>query len=114
MEDILLHVIAKSGLGGLDGADAAEEIGVDLRGGVGLDLVILAAIGNIVGITGQEDQIAALHDEGGDDCLEEGMDSIRVLERRVPQGHKQLVLRSRHHLLGGKREIQQVFAQRSR
>ena len=66
----------------------------------------------IVGVGGQEDEIAALaHVDGVDDPAVQALPGIGVLELRLPQGLEQPVLIAVRHLPGGELNVDQVPAQ---
>ena len=93
-------------------ADGADQVGEDLIGGVRLQVVVLAAVGHVVGVVGQEDKVVAVvHVQGLDYPLEEGLPGGSILEGRLPQGHQEPVLLAVRHLLGGEYDIHQVFPQ---
>ena len=93
-------------------ADGADQVGEDLIGGVWLQVVILAAVGHVVGVVGQENEIVAVaHVQGLDHPLEEGLPGGSILEGGLPQGHQKPVLLAVRYLLGGEHDIHQVFPQ---
>ena len=63
---------------------------------------------------GQENEVVALHRGAGDDLLVEGLAGLLILQTGLPQGGEQPVLRAVHHLLGGKGDVHQIFAQSPR
>ena len=70
MELIFAGEVSQLHLSVLHRADATDDVGKDLVGGVRLHLVIPPPMGNIVGIMGQEDQVIALaHVQRLDDRL---------------------------------------------
>ena len=71
------------------------------------------AIGHVVGIMGQQDDIVGVHGQGLGDGLKQRAHRLVVLQRRTAQRREQAVLCTVGHLLGPEGDIQQVFAQRT-
>ena len=111
VELVFLYRVAESRLGLLDGADAAQDVGVDFCGAILQFLPVLSFVRHIVGIVDQEDQIVGLQLHCSNDLLEKFLHCLLVLELRIAQGHEQLVLCPAYHLLGLKGDVQQVLAQ---
>ena len=109
-EGSLGHVVAQGGLGQLHRAHGAQKIGIDLAGSIGLGEVVPAAVGHVVGVVGQQDQIVAFDGEGLDRRLVKIGDGFVVLQGGIPQTHQPPVLGAAHHLLGGKGQLRQIFA----
>ena len=60
MELIFMDVVAQGGFGQLHRTDAAQDVGVDLRRGVGLGLAVSGAVGHVIGVVSQQDEVVAL------------------------------------------------------
>ncbi len=60
VEEILVGVVAQLERRCLHRADGADKILVDVAGGVRLQLVVLAAVGNIVGVGSEENEVVRL------------------------------------------------------
>ena len=68
-------------------ADGADEIAVDRVPGVRLKLVVLALVGNVVGIGGQQDEVVGLtHVQRVDQAAAEGLAGAGVFQLRLPHG----------------------------
>ena len=112
MELVVSREEAQLHLALLHRADAADDVGEHLVRGVGLELVVLPPAGHVVGVVGQEDQVAAVpHIQALDDLLIKGLPGLAVLEAGGAQGGEQLVLGAVRHLLGGEHDVHLVLAQ---
>ena len=68
-------------------ADGADEIAVDRVPGVRLKLVVLALVGNVVGIGGQQDEVVGLtYVQRVDQAAAEGLTGAGVFQLRLPHG----------------------------
>ena len=98
----------------LDGAHHTDDVGEDLIRGIRLQGIILAAMGDIVAVTGQEQQITAVpHVQTIDHLAVKGLPGLVVLQLRIPQCGEQAVLLAVCHLLGGEYDVDEVFSQRT-
>ena len=61
--------------------------------------------GHVVGVRGQQKQVIALHFEGIDDLLIEGLHALLHLQLGVAHGGEQMVLLAVHHLIGPKLDL---------
>ena len=111
-ELLVLVAVLQSQGGVLHRADGAHEIPEHRVRPVGHLLIVPAAVRHVVGVGGQEDEIAALaHVDGVDDPAVQALPGVGVLELRLPQGLEQPVLIAVRHLPGGELNVDQVPAQ---
>ena len=112
MEFVVSGVVVQLRLAQLQRADAAQNIGKHLLRGVLPLLAVSVLVGHIICIVGQQEQIAAAHVQALDYLLVKGLPDRTVLQLAGAQLHEEAVLLAVHHLLGGKDNVDQVFAQR--
>ena len=110
---LLVPVAVLQGQGGiLHRAYGAHEIPEHRLRCVGDLLIVPAAMGHVIGIGGQQNQIAALaHVDGVDDPAVQALPGVGVLQLRLAQGLQQAVLVAVRHLGGGKHDVDEVPAQ---
>ena len=109
---LFLRRIAQLRLALLHRADAADKIPVGISSAVLVKLPILAVMGHIIDIKGHEDEIIALlHVEIVHNAAAKFLSQGGVLQLGFAKLAEELVLLPVHDLLGGKADVQQVFAQ---
>ena len=87
VEFVQVVVIPQLQRGSLHRADGADEIAVDRVPSVRLKLVVLALVGNVVGIGGQQDEVVGLtHVQRVDQAAAEGLAGAGVFQLRLPHG----------------------------
>ena len=114
VEEILVGVVAQLERRCLHRADGADKILVDVAGGVRLQLVILAAVRNIIGVGGEENEIVRLtHAQRFNNFAAERFAGVRILALRLAQGLEQAVLVAVRDLRGGEFDVNEVAPQRA-
>ena len=111
MENIFHGEIAQPGLGGFYGADGALKILIHALAVALGHFAVGAAVGHIKHIAGKQDQKIAFDLQRADHALIKGGQCAFVLQAAAAQGHQKAMLVTVGHLLGGKADIQQIFAQ---
>jgi len=114
VEFLLLRRVAERGFRRLHGADRAENVGKDLARGLAELRAVAAAIGHVVALVREQDEIVSLRLETADDSLVEGLERRLVLELRVAQRHEQAVLRGVRDLLCLEPHVEQIAVDRAR
>ena len=114
MEEVLVGVVAQLERRRLHRTNGADKILVDVAGGVCLQLVVLAAVGNIVGIGGEENEIVRLtHAQRFNNFAAERFAGVRILALRLAQGLEQAMLVAVRDLRGGEFDVNEVAPQRA-
>ena len=114
VEEILVGVVAQLERRCLHRADGADKILVDVAGGVCLQLVILAAVRNIIGVGGEENEAVRLaHIERFNNFAAERFAGVRILALRLAQGLEQAVLVAVRDLSGREFNVDEVAPQRA-
>ena len=112
VELVVPGVVAQPRLALLHRAHRAEDVGEHpvpvLQAGA-----VLGLYRHVVGVVGQQQQVAALQVQGLHGLLVKGLAGLPVLQARLPQGHQQFVLLAVHHLLGGEHQVDEMLPQPS-
>ena len=107
---LVLRGVAQLALSALHRTHGAKHVFIDSSRVA--DASVLAVMGHVVGIKGQQDQIvSAVHVQVIDNRVIKLVQQGRVLPLAFAQGGEQPVLVAVQHLLGGKGNVQQVFPQ---
>ena len=110
VEGWLLGLVGQGGLGLLDRADAADDVGKLVLRGVVQAAAVLPAIGDVIDLVGQQDNIVGFQREGGGDGLVKSVQGLGILQGGIPQGRKKPVLVAVGHLLGAEGDVNEVAA----
>ena len=114
VEEVLVGIVAQLERRRLHRTNGADKILVDVAGGVRLQLVILAAVRNIIGVGGEENEAVRLaHIERFNNFAAERFAGVRILALRLAQGLEQAVLVAVRDLRGGKFDVDEVAPQRA-
>ena len=114
VEEVLVGIVAQLERRCLHRADGADKILVDVAGGVRLQLVILAAVRNIIGVGGEENEAVRLaHIERFNNFAAERFAGVHILALRLAQGLEQTVLVAVRDLRGGEFDVNEVAPQRA-
>lgn len=96
----------------LDGAHHTDDVGEHLIRGIRLQGIILAPMGDIVAVTGQEQQVTAVpHVQTVNYLVVKGLAGLVVLKLGIPQCGEQAVFLTVCYLLSGEYDINEVFPQ---
>ena len=110
-EGILPLGKAEGSLRELHRADAAKHIAENLAGLLRIPLAVPAAVGHVIGVIGQKDEIVALYLQGSDGLFVKTAAGGGVVKLGAAQRHKQAVLVAVRHLGGSELNIHQVLPQ---
>ena len=114
VEFIVTWKISQLYLALLDGAHNTDDVGEHLIRGIRLQGIILAPMGNIVAVTGQEQQVTAVpHVQTVNYLAVKGLAGLVVLKLGIPQCGEQAVFLTVHYLLSGEYDINEVFPKRA-
>ena len=114
VEEVLVGIVAQLERRRLHRTNGADKILVDVAGGVRLQLVVLAAVGNVVGIGGEENEIVRLtHAQRFNNFAAERFAGVRILALRLAQGLEQTVLVAVRDLSGRECNVDEVAPQRA-
>ena len=112
MELVLPGAVAQLQLAVPHRADAAHDVGEHGIARIRLHFIILAPVGHIVGVMGQQDEVIALpHVQAVDDRLIKLLPHLTVLQPGIPQGHESAMFVAVRHLLGREHDVDEVPAQ---
>lgn len=112
MKFVIAGEIAQSCPASLDRADTAEKIGEHLVGGVRLEFVVFAPVGDVICVAGHQDEIVlAVHIQAVNHLLIKGVSDLAVLQPAGAQVGEEAVFLTVRHLPGGKYNVDQIFAQ---
>ena len=107
-----LVAVAQGKRGILDGADATDKVFEYGVRAVSEHLIVAAAAGNVVGISGEEDEVAAVpHVDGVDDAAVEHLAGVRILQGGLAQRLEQAVFIAVGDLCGGKDDVDEIAAE---
>ena len=114
VEEILVGVVAQLERRRLHRTNGADKILVDVAGGVRLQFVVLATVGDIVGVGGKENEAVRLaHIERFNNFAAERFAGVRILALRLAQGLEQAVLVTVRDLSGREFNVDEVAPQRA-
>ena len=112
VEFIVTGEVSQFHLALLDGAHHTDDVGEHLIRGIRLQGIILAPMGDIVAVTGQEQQVTAVpHVQTVNYLVVKGLAGLVVLKLGIPQCGEQAVFLTVHYLLSGEYDINEVFPQ---
>ena len=110
----LKRIVAQLERRRLHRTNGADKILVDVAGGVRLQLVVLAAVRNIIGVGGEENEAVRLaHIERFNNFAAERFAGVRILALRLAQGLEQTVLVAVRDLSGRECNVDEVAPQRA-
>ena len=114
VEEVLVGIVAQLERRRLHRTNGADKILVDVAGGVRLQFVVLATVGDIVGVGGEENKAVRLaHIERFNNFAAERFAGVRILALRLAQGLEQAVLVAVRDLSGREFNVDEVASQRA-